>query len=84
MTHQLSMFQTEDLPLFSGTAPRGKVEPFKAKPEPKQERLPASCDACADTGVLGEYAFCWCEAGQERKKLRAETGPLPVNYVKGE
>lgn len=70
MTKQMSMFSTEDLPLFSGTAPRGEVSPFEIKDHPRQEPLPANCTACADTGVLGEYAFCWCEAGQQRKALR--------------
>lgn len=27
-SHQAQMFATEDLPLFSGTAPRKKINPF--------------------------------------------------------
>ena len=68
---QLIMFTNgEDLPLFSGTAAKAEISPFEMREEPKQESLSADCRFCQDTGVLGEYAFCWCEAGQERKALR--------------
>ena len=65
---QIRMFQTADLPLFSGTVPRGNVEPLAA--EPGQEPLPAECEFCRATGIVGpcffkEPAFCWCE-GEER------------------
>lgn len=70
MAKQLTMFQTEDLPLFSGTAVRGQVRPFKPEPEPEQTPLPCTCRFCRDTGVLGEYAYCWCEAGQRARKAR--------------
>lgn len=77
--NQLTMFQTEDLPLFSETAPRGNVETFDPKADAYQESL-ADCRFCADTGVLGEYAFCWCEAGQKAKANRAANGPKPIIY----
>ncbi|NIV38014.1 MAG: hypothetical protein GWN58_53950 [Anaerolineae bacterium] len=81
MTQQLSMFTDgEDLPLFSETAPKGSIEPFAPKTEHRQESL-ATCRACLDTGVLGEYAFCWCEAGQKAKERRDATGPIPIEYV---
>lgn len=67
---QLSMFTTEDLPLFSGTAQRAEISPFEMKEVPVQEALPADCRFCQDTGVLGEYGFCWCQAGQDRKAQR--------------
>jgi hypothetical protein len=74
---QLSMFTTEDLPLFSGTSKRAAASPFVAKPQARQESL-ADCRFCADTGVLGDYAFCWCEAGQKalhrRQLINAAAG----------
>ena len=59
---QLRMFQTEDLPLFSGTPPRGNVESLEAEPE--QEPLPPECEFCRATGLVGlclfeDPAFCW-------------------------
>ena len=63
MTHQLSMFTNgEDLPLISGTAPRGSIKPFAPKTEHRQESL-AACRTCLDTGTV-EGRPCWCKAGQ--------------------
>lgn len=56
----------EDLPLFSGTTPRGKVKPFAPKPKPKQDAIPVSCTACMDTGNIGGKS-CWCIANLETK-----------------
>ena len=81
---QAKMFETEDLPLFSGTAPMGHIETFDPKPEHRQESL-AKCRLCQDTGVLGEHAFCWCEAGQKAKAERganARSQP-PITMRKG-
>ena len=80
MSEQLTMFETEDLPLFSGTAPRGRVDPFAPKVVHKQEHLPAKCRHCANTGVLGEHAFCWCEIGQETRRKRKAKGPKAIRY----
>lgn len=64
---QLDMFPAgEDLPLFSGT--------------PQQIVIPTKCRHCADTGILGEYAFCSCEIGQEAEAHRIANGPKPVRY----
>lgn len=65
---QMNMFDTEDLPLFSGTAPKGTISPFEIKDQAKQESLPAHCHLCADTGRIDLYKFCWCEAGQQARK----------------
>lgn len=61
----------EDLPLFSGTAPR--VEPPKVKPSSKgrQSSLPFHCGGCMDTGIVrlkgrGAVKYCWCEEGRQR------------------
>lgn len=51
---------------------RGQVSLFVPEAEPQQEPLPFKCRFCRDTGVLGEYAFCWCEAGQRARKRREE------------
>ncbi|GEM_PF-6401445 len=61
-TRQHRMFQTEDLPLFSSTPLRGNVEPLETEPE--QEPLPAECEFCQATGLVGlclfeDPAFCW-------------------------
>lgn len=74
---QLKMFETEDLPLFSGTAPTGHIETFDPKPEHLQESL-AKCRFCADTGKLGDFAYCWCEAGQQARAARTANGPEPI------
>ena len=60
------LFQVEDLPLFSGTAPRGNVEPLEAEPEP--ELLPPECEFCRASGLVGLCLFkdptsCWGEGG---------------------
>ena len=64
---QLSMFSHEDLPLWSGAAPRVKDESFDPQPEAQQSTW-AKCRFCADTGVLGDHAYCWCKAGEEAQR----------------
>ena len=64
---QQRMFETEDLPLFSGTAPTGHIETFDPLPAHRQESL-AKCRFCADTGRVKD-GFCWCKVG---KALRVE------------
>jgi hypothetical protein len=64
---QLLMFQTEDLPLFSGTAPREVPEPLVAETE--QQPLPPECEFCQATGIVGLClfpvpAYCWREYGR--------------------
>lgn len=66
--NQIRMFDAQDLPLFSGTAPRCHIKVFDPKPAHHQESF-AKCRFCQDTGVLGDYAFCWCEAGQKQRML---------------
>ena len=63
------MFQTEDLPLFSGTAQTITINTHKPQPAHRQESF-AKCRFCLDTGLLGESAFCWCEAGQARESQK--------------
>ena len=45
---QLSMFETEDLPLFSGTAPRAGAEVFDPQPESSRIPLPGMEPAMGD------------------------------------
>ena len=42
---QLAMFETEDLPLFSGTAPKGKIETFDPPPAHVQQSF-TRCSDC--------------------------------------
>jgi len=65
---QKSMFQTDDLPLFSQTAQRIRMHEYKARIAVKQ--LAFTCRHCEDTGLLGVWAFCSCAAGQEREAKR--------------
>jgi len=57
---QQRMFETQDLPLFSGTAPKGKVKKFDPKPVARQECL-AERRICLDTGTV-DGRPCWCQA----------------------
>jgi len=70
---QLSMFNCEDLPLWSG-APAGRAPEAapEAEPAPRQETW-ARCRLCLDTGLVnhsGKQTSCWCEAGDRVKNHR--------------
>ena len=72
MTDQSRMFDHEDLPLFSDTAPRARSERFAPEPAPTQEHL-GQCAVCEDTGTLHPAnrwgrRYCTCEAGAEAWK----------------
>lgn len=58
------MFETEDLPLFSGTAPRGRPEVFDPQPEPRQLGLFGDvCPICKGFGTVkvnGKLQRCIC------------------------
>ena len=84
MTQQ-TMFETEDLPLFSGTAQRAEVEAFSPRPESRQETW-AQCKLCLDTGfVQGEKRFCICPIGQAVRAQHQAKGegdnPTPRRYL---
>jgi len=73
MAQQLSMFDTQDLPLFSGTCPRATVHPFTPRPQRIQGTL-FKCPICHDTGRITirtqhphtcHFHYCWCEAGRK-------------------
>ena len=79
MTQQTAsrLFETEDLPLFSGAAPRAAVTRLDLVEHFRQARLDfAACPICLDTGRVivrhGQPArFCWCNAGAaERTRTR--------------
>jgi hypothetical protein len=66
IARQLRMFQTDDLPLFSGTSPRGNGEPLVATPE--QQLLPTACKLCRcpwhehrPACLFGRARACWDE-----------------------
>jgi len=67
MTAQKRIWESEDLPLFSGTPVR--VDPPKAASDTThRQRLlgGAECGLCFDTGIImdgHEPKFCWCDAG---------------------
>jgi len=72
---QTRMFQTDDLPLFSGTAPRAQEQTFEAPPPDPQP--PLLCRWCGGSGMIrvgcaddygAAHAFCSCEAGERRRK----------------
>jgi hypothetical protein len=73
---QARMFETEDLPLFSGTPQSGNAEPFDPAYVGHQMST-AKCRLCMDTGAVQAESgttprWCWCEAGQvAREKGRA-------------
>jgi len=64
---QIVMFPTEDLPLFSGTAPRGRMEPLERQAE-AEAYLPPECEFCRVSRLVGLCLFadsscCWREEG---------------------
>ena len=79
---QSNMFESQDLPLFSGTPQAGKDPEFTPKAEPIQGKL-INCKWCNDTGWL-EYSmvengksisdnrvactFTGCTAGKDKSK----------------
>lgn len=71
----------EDLPLFSGTAPRASAETFDPKPESKQLGF-FNCPACRDTGTVhlqnGRTVRCWCSASprEYQQLMHDKDGPL--------
>lgn len=80
---QMSMFTTEDLPLFSGTAPAITAPVFAPEVVSQQAAL-AKCKTCYDTGIIygGHLGFCWCEAGQRAKAEIGFEGGDPALYRK--
>jgi len=81
---QKQMFVTEDLPLFSGTPMKVKVEPYAPVPAPPlRQAILGNCRTCQDTGQV-DSNFCWCEAGEalkifKRKEIQNEI----VRYEQG-
>ena len=68
------MFQTEDLPLFSGTSQTTRENGFEKKPVTIQKRLLA-CPICLGTGAYlnsKTLTFCTCEVGQKAKGTSRE------------
>lgn len=64
---QPRMFQTEDLPLFSGACPEVHSQPFTQETATRQATFSA-CPLCLDTGyvnVAGAQRPCFCSAGDK-------------------
>ena len=66
---QSSMFQTEDLPLFSGTTPQVKDEQYVEKISLEQYPLPLGCPICLGTGRI-EHHFCSCPFGDRLRTIK--------------
>ena len=63
--NQIGMFQTEDLPLFSGTAQNTQDSTFNPKPTERQDTF-FECEFCQDTGLIGtvyKRTCPFCEKG---------------------
>ncbi len=79
---QMNMFpQGDDLPLFSGTPIKVRIQTSEPREAESQARL-SICPLCQDTGKViiqrkrSEPVFCTCEAGQSAKaKARLEQLP---------
>ena len=83
---QEQMFGASALPLWSQTAPPGRVERFEPQPYVHQDSFTA-CRVCHDTGHTSE-GWCTCPAGQaararsrEGEDQVREPSPPPQPYV---
>jgi len=79
MSDPKRMWESEDLPLFSGTPVR--VDPPKAASDTDQRQRPlgAECRLCFDTGIVlvdREPKFCWCDAGLQAWDQAQQEGEL--------
>lgn len=65
MPQQINMFgsKPDDLPLFSGTAPRATLSAFNPGTGQVQLSFPVNCKFCKDTGLIsvrGKEYICNC------------------------
>jgi len=68
-TYQIRMWQTEDLPLFSGICSQMKDPLGCTEVSPwRQPRLLETCIRCNGSGRWGKYGYCPCEIGQQLRK----------------
>jgi len=66
---QARMFESEDLPLFSGAAPRAVIESYQPQEVARQGRF-YTCPLCLDTGhirVRGRIQNCLCGCNKEER-----------------
>jgi len=67
MSGQKRIWESEDLPLFSGTPIRGDPPKAASDVAHRQGLLGgAKCGLCFDTGIImdgHEVKFCWCLTG---------------------
>ena len=64
---QSNMFDTQDLPLFSGTPQRGQDSTFTPQEAERQLSM-ADCGICLDTGTVqvdGRHQLCICKTQEE-------------------
>ena len=65
-THNGRLWQTEDLPLFSGSTPTVRAQPFTPTEATTQQHI-GNCPICYDTGTVmikGKTRPCICKKGQ--------------------
>jgi hypothetical protein len=88
---QAEMFDAgEDLPLFSGTAPRAGQSVYHQDEQVHQAGL-FSCSICRDTGILPGHSesrrkICLCEAGFRQAIIGwcADLSDADITYLSGE
>lgn len=72
-TYQIRMWQTEDLPLFSGICPRVADPDGPSAGSPwRQPRLVETCVRCNGSGRWGKHGYCPCEIGQQLRKAERD------------
>ena len=66
------MFETEDLPLFSGTPMEARASVYDPKPAMRQARLGA-CPLCFDTGYTKASGdgLCLCPIGEANRQNKS-------------
>jgi len=79
MTAQKRIWESEDLPLFSGTPVRVDAPKAASDTDQRQRPLGAECRLCFDTGIIldgHELKFCWCDAGLQAWDQAQQEGEL--------
>lgn len=68
MKRQGTLFNEEVLPLFSGVAPKGKVDVFTPPPATQQDAMFCPiCKGACEVVINGRRVRCTCPECQEQK-----------------
>lgn len=79
MSGQKRIWESEDLPLFSGTPIRGDPPKAASDTTHRQRPLGAKCRLCLDTGIImdgHDVKFCWCPVGLQAWDQAQQEGEL--------